>query len=139
MRSGQHESLLNPVVCQRDHPASAFQIPERLEIPATFRLQEVPEAATLVGQLRGPLSILQARPVEINFFRDQFDRQINIAQPLYFWFQHAAKKNDPGCFGEEVGSSLTRVTRSRNCANAFSAVKRVTALAAVAAENVLPA
>src|SRR5215813_11959098 len=103
MRNRQHESLLNAVVGQRDHPASTFQIPERLEIPTAFPLQEVTESAALVGQLLGPLLILQARPVEINLFRDQLDRQINITQPLYFWFQHAAEKNHPGCLGEEVG------------------------------------
>ena len=45
MRNSQHESLLSVEVRQGDHTTSPLQEPERLPIPATFPLQDIPEAA----------------------------------------------------------------------------------------------
>ena len=78
MRDRQHESFLSLVVGQRNHPTSALHKVERLEVPAAFQFQEVPEAVALVGQLLDPLLILQPGALEISFFRSQFDRQVHI-------------------------------------------------------------
>src|ERR1035437_8915573 len=102
MRNRQHESLFSVEVGESDHTTSPLQEPERLPIPASFHLQEVPEAAAYASQLLCPLLILLQCLLVIRFFPGQFDGQINVTQPLCLGFQHAAEKNYPGYLGQEV-------------------------------------
>ena len=73
------------------------------------------------------------------FFPGQLDGHVKVAQPVYFQFQHAAEKNDPGYLGQEVGILVDPRHALKKLQQRSSAVARVTGLAAVAAENVCPA
>jgi hypothetical protein len=102
MRNRQHEGLLSVEVGQSDHTTSPLQEPECLPMPTEFLLQDVPETAAHVGQLLGPLLILLLCSLEIRFFPGQFDGYVNVTQPLYLGFQHAAEKNAVSHLGQEV-------------------------------------
>jgi len=57
---------------------------------------------SLCRQVFNPLDVLCTRTIEIGFLRRYFHRQVNVAQPLDFGFEHAAEQNHSCYFAEEI-------------------------------------
>ena len=70
MRNREDEGLLGLIVGHSDHAASPLEEMPRLEIPAQFPVEDVPELLSLFGQFLGPSIVLLARPVEVGILRD---------------------------------------------------------------------
>jgi hypothetical protein len=71
-------------------------------MPAACHLHNVPESVSGGGQLFNSIIVFASGKVGIRFLFHNFDRQINVTYSFDLSLWHAAKKNDPGYFAQEV-------------------------------------
>jgi len=106
MWNGEDQALLHTVVSQCNHPATAFEKLEGLQIPQAATSTMCRKWLTLGRELLGPLLITGARPIGIRFLFDQLHRQIHITQPLHIRPEQTAEEDHPSRSGQEIGIAV---------------------------------
>jgi hypothetical protein len=73
MRNCQHQTFLDGVVGQRDHPTPPFQKPERLQEPAELFFQEIAKTLPQERKLFDPFCIRLSQTLKIGLLRNQLN------------------------------------------------------------------